>query len=56
VAKANPFAKLKAKAKAKAPREGSAAEERMDRMQGVPGAKKPNPFAKGKPFAKGGKT
>jgi hypothetical protein len=51
VAKANPFAK---KSKKAAPREGSAAEERMDRMQGVP---KANPFAKkGKPFAKGGKT
>jgi hypothetical protein len=55
VAKVNPFAKLKAKAKAKPmPREGSAAEERMDRMQGV--KPKANPFAKGKPFAKGGKT
>jgi hypothetical protein len=49
--------RAKVKAKGKAPREGSAAEERMDRAQGVvPGKAKPNPFAKAKPFSKGGKA
>ena len=47
--------KAKARSAGKAPREGSAAEERMDRMQGVSKAK-PNPFAKAKPFSKGGKA